>query len=112
VGRDDQAAAAVQVPFHEVPLGRVEGRVLLQPDLPEDRATGLKHGEARKPLVRGPPKGMGPAIRRESRLVGCLPLGRERRTSDHDEDVPERIGPVAVQEAAVRVRRRVPEPAA
>src|SRR5437870_12080964 len=58
VGRDDQTAAAVQVPFHEVPLGRVEGRVLLQPDLPEDRATGLKHGEARKTLVRGPPKGM------------------------------------------------------
>ena len=112
MGRDDQTTAAVQVPFHEVPLGRVERRVLLQPDLPEDRATSLKHGEVRKPLVGDPPQGMGPAIRGEPRLVRCLSLRRERRTSDHDKDVPERIGPVAVQESAVRVRRRVPEPTA
>src|SRR5206468_647089 len=81
VGRDDQTTAAVQVPFHEVPLGRVERRVLLQPDLPEDRATSLKHGEVRKPLVGDPPQGMGPAIRGEPRLVRCLQPRRERRTS-------------------------------
>src|SRR5439155_11137161 len=74
---DDETTASVEIILHQRPCGRIERRVLLQSDLPDDRATRLEDRQRRQAEFRDAPQGPRPRVAAEGGRVRCLALGRE-----------------------------------
>src|SRR5207249_2689655 len=91
VGGDDQPAASVEVAFHEVPLRRVEGRILFQADLPDYGAAALEDRDVRGSEIRDVPHRCRPPVASEGGQIGRFALRREGVAADHEEDVAETI---------------------
>src|SRR5437773_8021955 len=70
VGGDDQPAASVEVAFHEVPLRRVEGRILFQADLPDYGAAALEDRDVRGSEIRDVPHRCRPPVASEGGQIG------------------------------------------
>src|SRR3989442_13177185 len=62
VRRDNQPTPSIEVGLNQGSRGRIERRVLLQPDPPDDRAAAPEYAQGREAQFRDTPDGPRPTL--------------------------------------------------